>query len=390
MEKENTQMVKYTAKDGIEISLDFQTVKSYLVRGKPDLVTPQEVMFFLGTCKSKGLNPFKGDVHLVKFSQEPAAGITSIDYYRSRAKAMPDCKGWKKGIIVMRSGAVVYSNGLMLKDDELLGGWFEAQPEGWEEPFKLEVNLEGFIKKKADGTITKFWTKEKQPSMIMKVAESQGLRTLWPDEFQGLYEKDEIPDPGEEPPPGQTIVIEPEQTFDDLIKDALTNKQLPKGVDLSYLDQYLDALAKHNKKTVEAVRVEAVSAFDGFMQGFATWCTRMKKSKDEKKKAEEAKKQEENKKKHEAKKAKEAAERKKKAEEAKKKKADPPPEADPPPIGDPEPPAETVTVPPQTGTQTPPQTSMVFCPDVNKDVDSERCEACSLRAGCPTWDDVPF
>ena len=192
MEKEKG-VVTYEAKDGIEVTLTFETIKKYLVQGHPEWVTPQEMMYFIGICKSRGLNPFAKDCYLIKYSQaEGAAIITSIDYYRKRAKAQKDCKGWAKGIIVERKGEIIDSNGLLLESDTLLGAWFMAQPEGWQNPFRLEINLAGYIKKTKDGSITKFWKKENQPSMIAKVVESQGLRTLWPDEFQQLYTPEEM------------------------------------------------------------------------------------------------------------------------------------------------------------------------------------------------------
>jgi len=186
-------LVTYEARDGQSISLSFDTIKKYLVQGHPEFVTAQEMIYFMGICKSRGLNPFAKDCYLIKYSQKDGAAIiTSIDYFRKRAKAQKDCKGWSRGIIVERNGEIVYSNGLMLESDILLGAWFEAQPEGWEKPFKHEVNLSGYIKRKSDGSITKFWSKENQPSQIGKVAESQGLRTLWPDEFQQLYTPEEM------------------------------------------------------------------------------------------------------------------------------------------------------------------------------------------------------
>lgn len=195
MERERN-VITYEARDGQQISLSFDTIKKYLVQGHPEWVTSQEMMLYMGINKSRGLNPFIKDCYLIKYSQKDAAAIiTSIDYFRKRSKAQKDCKGWAKGIIVERNGEIVYSAGLMLDSDTLLGGWFEAQPDGWEKPFKLEVNLKGYIKKKADGSVTKFWSKDNQPSQIAKVAESQGLRTLWPDEFQQLYTPEEMGDP---------------------------------------------------------------------------------------------------------------------------------------------------------------------------------------------------
>jgi phage recombination protein Bet len=289
MEQENMQLVKYTAKDGVPVALDFETVKNYLVRGQRENITRQEVMYFLGTCKSKGLNPFKGDCYLIKYGQDPAAIVTSIEYYRSRAKAQEDCAGWEKGIIVLRHGEIVYSNGLLLEGDELLGGWFEAKPHGWERPFKLEVNLRGFVKKTREGNVTKFWEKEKQPMMIAKIAESQGLRTLWPDEFGEILEKDEVPEPHEiiDVTP-HTLVQQPEpqETLDAMIKEALEKKSIPKGVDFSYLPQYVEAYAKLNKITNDAARIHMASKFDAFMGAFSKWCDKVKKASEEKKAAE--------------------------------------------------------------------------------------------------------
>jgi len=193
MEEKAIAKITYEAKDGQQVTLSFETIAKYLVQGHSEYVTRQEMMYFMGICKSRGLNPFAKDCYLIKYSQKDGAAIiTSIDYFRKRAKAQRDCKGWRKGIIVERKGEIVYSDGLMLDDDILLGGWFKAKPEGWEEPFVLEVNLKGYIKKTKDGAITKFWQKENQPTQIAKVAESQGLRTLWPDEFQQLYTQEEL------------------------------------------------------------------------------------------------------------------------------------------------------------------------------------------------------
>ena len=84
------------------------------------------------------------------------------------------------------------SSGLVLEGEKLVGGFFEAKPSNWDEPFRIEVSIEGYVKKTREGKVSRFWQPENQPSMIAKVAESQGLRTLWPDEFQGMYEIGEI------------------------------------------------------------------------------------------------------------------------------------------------------------------------------------------------------
>ena len=187
------RVVKYIAKDGMEVTLDFETIRKFLVQGRAEFVTAQEMFFFMNTCRSRGLNPSIKDCYLIKYTQnDPAAIVTSRDYFRKRAKAQKDCTGWHYGIIVERDGKLVKSFGLMLEGDKLLGGWFKAKPTGWTEPFELEVNLSGYIKRTRDGNLTRFWSPENQPSQIAKVAESQGLRACWPDEFQSLYSPEEV------------------------------------------------------------------------------------------------------------------------------------------------------------------------------------------------------
>lgn len=185
-------LVEYQSRDGQLVKLSFDSVRKYLVSGKAELVTDQEIVMYMGTCKARGLNPFKRDCYLVKYNQDPAATIVSIDYFRSRARAQTDCRGWECGVIVENGDQIIERKGSFMRPgDALLGAWFRARPAGWEVDFDWSINLDPYIKKKSDGGVTKFWADENQPQMIAKVVESQGLRRLWPDEFQGLYAEDD-------------------------------------------------------------------------------------------------------------------------------------------------------------------------------------------------------
>jgi|SRR5262245_9510395 len=194
-EQSEGALIEYNSRDGQKIKLSLQIVKQYLVTGRAELVTNQEFMLYAGICKSRGLNPFKRDCYLIKYTAEdPAALVVSIDYFRSRAKSQPDCAGWRQGIILRDTeGKLEYREGAFLMEGEtLLGGWFEAQPRSWIVPYKWAVSLKPFIKTTRQGQPTRFWQAENQAYMIAKVAESQGLRRLWPDEFQGLFVQEEI------------------------------------------------------------------------------------------------------------------------------------------------------------------------------------------------------
>ena len=54
---------------GAQVALDLPFVKRYLVRGRSELVSDQEIVLFMNTCKSRGMNPLvNGEVYLIKYS----------------------------------------------------------------------------------------------------------------------------------------------------------------------------------------------------------------------------------------------------------------------------------------------------------------------------------
>ena len=80
---------------GTRVDLDLQFVKKYLVRGRADLTSDQEVVFFMNTCKMQGLNPLaQGEVYLIKYSKDdPAQLVVGKDAYLRRAYSNPDRSG---------------------------------------------------------------------------------------------------------------------------------------------------------------------------------------------------------------------------------------------------------------------------------------------------------
>lgn len=260
------KVITYTSADGQEIKLSIDTIRKFLVQGHGEMVTLQEMAYFMAICQSRKLNPFIKDCYLIKYSASDAAAIvTSVDYFRKRARAMPDCKGWKSGIIVKTAdGNVRDTYGLLQDGETLLGGWFESRPEGWQDPFRLEVNLRGYLKKTNDGKITRFWAPENQPTMIQKVAESQGLRRLWPDEFQGIYSEDEITPEDRK----QAVDIIGEEKPDLSAQVAEFDKATEGKASMG---KYIEVAAKHFKKSADEIKTEALKDLPGFMAAYDKW-----------------------------------------------------------------------------------------------------------------------
>jgi phage recombination protein Bet len=256
----------YTAADGQEIRLTPEMVRKYLVQGHGEMVTIQEMVYFLNVCRSRKLNPFIKDCYLIKYSQnDPAAVVTSVDYFRKRARSMKDCKGWKSGIIVKaQDGTVKDTAGLIQDGETLLGGWFEAKPEGWTDPLRLEVNLRGYIKTTKEGKITRFWSPDNQPSQIQKVAESQGLRKLWPDEFQGMYAEEEITAEDR----GKAIDVITDATVEKPDLSAAVADFGKATADRPLMAQYIEVAVKHFKKPADEIKAEALKDMTGFLTAY--------------------------------------------------------------------------------------------------------------------------
>ncbi len=227
---DDKKMVVYEADRGGEISLNMTTVRKYLVSGRRDLVTDEEVVLFMHLCKARRVNPWIKEAWLIKYTErDPAGFIYSIHYLRDQANKNPRCPGWTRGIVVWTDEGGVSrreGSGILYPGEKLLGGYFESRPVDWRTPYKLEVCLEAHIKTTAKGQLTKFWLKPKQPAQIMKVAESQGLSALY---INGA--DDEI-DPGagadpDEIDPGDLVDAEFIEASD--FDKFLTGQKTPQG-----------------------------------------------------------------------------------------------------------------------------------------------------------------
>ncbi len=174
-----------------EQELTVDVIKKYI---NPK-VTDQEAYIFLQICKARGLNPFVGEVHLIKYKDgEPASIVVGKDAFTKRAEEHPAFDGFEAGIIVRhkdgkiehRQGAVLYSD-----EEEIIGGWARVHRKDRSISFYNEVSLSEYKQYKKDGTVQKMW-REKEATMIRKVPLVQSLREAFPSDLGGLYDSSEM------------------------------------------------------------------------------------------------------------------------------------------------------------------------------------------------------
>lgn len=205
---------------GTMVELDIDFVKNYLVRGRAELTTNQELVLFLNTCKAQKLNPLvSGEVYLIKYSKdEPAQMVVGKDAYLRRAYNNPDYLSKTDGITVQRGNQIVQKEGCCLYPNEVLvGGWCKVtfMRVGKERTAFKEVSLVEYNKNMAN------W-KSKPATMINKVAVSQCVRDAFPKDYEGVYSEDEMIASGAVPieyvdvdvqPQNETVVMEDEPTI---------------------------------------------------------------------------------------------------------------------------------------------------------------------------------
>lgn len=175
---------------GTRVELDLDFVKKYLVRGRAELVTNQEIVMFMNTCKMQKLNPLvNGEVYCIKYSdKEPAQMVVGKGAYIRRAYEHPDYICKEDGIVVQRGGDIVQKEGCCLYPGEsLIGGWCRVHfvRNGAEREVFKEVSFSEYDKGQAN------WN-SKPATMINKVAISQCVREAFPKDYEGLYSEEEM------------------------------------------------------------------------------------------------------------------------------------------------------------------------------------------------------
>lgn len=254
----------YKANDGQELTLTTAYVARLVLGGNVDNVPESEYAKVIMTCAARGLNPLAGDVAVQpRWDKKRGCNILSVvptkDYFQRRASAHPSYMGKEYGIVVFNAneGKIRHKEGTGYYPsigEQLLGGWCRVHVKGHDRPEYAEVSIDEYDQNYA------LWN-TKKATMIAKVAKSQALREAFPNEFQGLYEPEEMgidTDADGEPIIEQAVTIESE--------DGTVSTRVPVFEDDGQRDASVSEVVDYDPEGWQWMTPEER---DGFMQAVA-------------------------------------------------------------------------------------------------------------------------
>jgi len=167
-----------------EVELTIDIVKKYI----NERVTDEEAFKFIQLCKARQLNPFLGQVHLIKKEFTGTAKmVVGKEGFMERAERDPNYNGFEAGIIVTTKEKTTKDlpGAFHTNDDTLVGGWAKVYRTDRTHPIEARVLLKEYDTGKAS------WARMKA-TMIRKVPIVQAHREAFPSELSGMYDQSEI------------------------------------------------------------------------------------------------------------------------------------------------------------------------------------------------------
>lgn len=156
-------------------------------------LTESEFQFFVGLGKATGLDPFRKEIWCIKYDPDAAAQIfIGRDGYRMIALSHPDYDYYQSDSVYEKDNFQII-NGEIHHDysaqnrGNLLGAYCIAKRKSSSKPFYSYVKIGEYKSSRP------MWT-SKPDMMIKKCAEATALRAAFPDELNGTYIPEEMPD----------------------------------------------------------------------------------------------------------------------------------------------------------------------------------------------------
>jgi len=210
-----------------EITITKDDIKKLLCPNATD----KELLLALNIIKSYGLNPFKKEVHIIKYGNSPASIIVGYEVYLKRAERTGKLDGWRVWIE---------------KDDIGEKAVVEIKRKDWSQPFRWEVYRHEVDKKQST------W-KQMPIFMLKKVAIAQAFRICFPDELGGLPYTKEEHDIIEQSQPQNNKIID--------IKTEEVKVEEAKEEPQTHNYKFLQEMQKIKKEVGEDVYYEVLNAY---------------------------------------------------------------------------------------------------------------------------------
>jgi len=221
-----------------ELQLTPEDIRKYICKDAND----KEIKMFLELCKHQNLNPFIGDVYLVKYGTGKAEQIVGRHLFNKRADAHPQYDGMKQYYMIedpTESGnqlRVEIESGLYNPNKHILvGAITEVYRKDRTHPLAGVAYLKDFDKDKATWKTLKL-------EMILKVSEVLALRKAFPQEFQGMYIKEELGLEVDDTKQVEISKVEQQEEELDDIPELSDTKELEESPDETYEDEDEDGI----------------------------------------------------------------------------------------------------------------------------------------------------
>jgi phage recombination protein Bet len=214
-------------------------VKKYIAPNATD----KELFFFMGICKSYGLNPLKREIHFVKYGNAAASIIVGYEIYLKRAERTGKLDGWKCWIE---------------KDEIGEKAVIEIKRKDQSTPIKWEVYRKEFDKQQST------W-KAMPTFMLKKVAIAQGFRLAFPEDLGGIpYIPEELPAASTNQATSEGL------DKHDVIVDAEQPPDVPDFVPPTSPNRYDEPpQEEHNVDDIVIAKIEDVDSKEGETKGRA-------------------------------------------------------------------------------------------------------------------------
>ena len=165
--------------------------------------TQKEMMDFLMLCRARKLNPFEGDAFLVGYDSRDGAKfslITSHQALLKRAELCPEFDGMESGLILDWNGELEETQGDFLPDGaNAVGAWARVHRSDRKIPTYRRLNISRYDKGFG------LW-KDHREMMSVKCVEADALRSAFPTATGGMYLREELPEPSNQPPASSLFV----------------------------------------------------------------------------------------------------------------------------------------------------------------------------------------